>query len=459
MKIIFKIILFTLLINIFPPAKAEILSFDGILDEAVKNSIDLKIAKTNVKISTAGIKEAKSEYYPIINLGYNAKYDKDLTDGNSSLDYVGDTLLLGTTRYQNSISASLQYNLYDFGIRGKKLSIAKKDKTQKQIEYNRNLRDLKVKLVEAYAQALLTYRELTTNKKIMALDKELLSMYEKLHTAGTIRTTEVSAQAINTAKLTNKIDDLTVKLQKNLEDLSFYTLEDYNANTVELLDFKNNSDDVELVNLTQKEEKEPVKLEIKEIHLLETEKLPEYKVYKLEIEKKKEELSILKRQRLPHFVFSSGYYLYGTDRNDFFDSMDDMTDRSLTFRISSTIPVFDGFKNKARREKTELEIEKLKLERQKKVKQMKTYYEKLYKEADEFTNIYDNEKISLDLVEKKMNMLERLKEQEVIGKITYINQKKELISQKSELEQAKINNDFIKYKLQVLNEAKTEEGG
>ncbi|MCK5177621.1 MAG: TolC family protein, partial [Candidatus Aenigmarchaeota archaeon] len=304
--------------------KAEPLSFNSILDKAIKNSYDLQISKIDIRISEAVVKETRSEYFPVINLGYNAGYDRNLSDGGSAITPVGDSILLNNTRYQNSASIGLQYNLFDFGVRGKKLKIAKKDKTQKQTRYSINLLDLKIELADLYTKTLLHCKEYNSNNQLLKLNTELFLMQEKLYDSGIKPKTDLIEQAIKVARITNKIDGIRTEFQKNLEDLSFYTGEEYNINDLEL--FYLNQNEFEPVNFEKKEinvtdlkNTEDAKLHIEAVKtdFFNIENLPEYKYYQLEIEKKQAELAILNRQRLPHFKFYTNYYLYGTDKNDY----------------------------------------------------------------------------------------------------------------------------------------------
>lgn len=454
MKFIITIFLFVLIAS---PALAQTLSFDDALSQAIKNSYDLKIAEVDVGISEAGVKEARSEYFPTITLGYNAGYDKDLTDGSSTITPVGDSIILNNTRYQNSASASLQYNLFDFGVRGKKLKIAKKDKTQKETAYLIDMRDLRLRLANIYTDALLNYKEYKTNQELLTLNNELFTMQERLFAAGKAPKTEMVEQALRVARITGKIDSIRNEYQKKLEDLSFYTGQEYNLDDLELVYLE--EPEIEPVSLGVSEEdiqdladNQSPKLEIEAVKtdFLDLEKLPEYKYYQLEIEKKEAELSILNRQRLPHFKFSTNYYFYGTDKDDYWSTFSDFEDTNLSFRISSTLPVFTGFKNTAQRKKTKLEIEKLKIQRNKKLEELKNYYKKMYQEAADYERVLSNQEKALHLVEEKIAMLDRLDRQKLIDKLTYLEEKAGLTSQKLELEKVKINNNANVYKLYVL---------
>ena len=390
-KIIAVLIIYLMAVS---SAKAETISFKDVLDKAVKNSYDLKISQTDIKISETQIKEARSEYLPSLSLEHDAEYNRDLTSGTAAMTSIGTTTITNSTDYQNALSAGLQYNVYDFGIRKKKLDIAKKDKKEKQTDYIKNLRDLKVGLADAYTKALLVNRELRSNEELLTLNKTLFSLYESLYQAGTTRKTDLADQAVKVAVLTNKIDDLTTGIKNAFSDLAFYTGENYTT-SAKILNLLDEEGVVPVNNFS----KSTVKLEVNKSDVLNIEKLPEYKQYQLEIEKKKDELSVLKRQNLPQFKFYTNYYFYGTDANNFSNTFKDMGGKSITFRLSSTLPVFDGLKNQAQRERAKLEIERLALDRDKKVQAIKTYYEKIYDESKDMPQKLENQAVSLKLTE------------------------------------------------------------
>ena len=253
---------------------AETLDFNNVLDKAVQNSFDLKISRLNVDISNAGIKEARSEYFPMLSTSFYNSYDRDLSNSSSNINSVGDSVILGTTRYQNALSLGMQYNLFDFGIRGKKMLIAKKDKTQKEIEYERQLRNLKIEIVDLYSQALLANKELATNTELMLLNKDLFAMYENLSVAGTIRKTEMMNQALKVARLINRADELKTELKNTLMDISLKTLDEYDIKDLQIqniFDTPKENDNIELVSNV-------IKLEAVETDFIETKNLPEYKL-------------------------------------------------------------------------------------------------------------------------------------------------------------------------------------
>lgn len=452
------IICLALTISLVDISKAETLSFNHILEKAKENSFDLKMSTLDINISKTKIKEAKADYYPILSVNYTNQYDRDLANGSSPLTQVGDSTVVNSTKYVNALYAGMQYNLYDFGIRKQKLIIAQKDTSQKEVTYEKNLRDLKLNLADLYTKALLTSRELAVNNELLKLNKTIFSMFEQLYDNGFSRKTDMTEQAIKVATQINKNDELISELNKSLKDLSYYTNEDYSTADR----FLNMSEDIK-ENSESEEEKfykvhniEPIKLEVKKSELineLDEKNIPEYKQYQLEIEKKKAELSALKRQNLPQFRFYTNYYFYGTDPNNYFQSFSDMDSRSITFRVTSTVPVFDGLKNQAQRERAKLEIERLNMELSKKIETVRNMYEKAYDETQYANQKLENQANALKITEEKLAMLEKLNDEQLIDKISFLKQKTELIAQQFELEKTIINTENATYKLKVLTDS------
>lgn len=139
-------------------AYADELDFETVRQRALENSFDVKISQTDIKISDTAIQGAKSEYYPKISTYFYSEYTKSL-DGNNQTVYIGNEVLYGNSVFQNSLSVGLSYNLFDFGIRGDKLKIAKSDKVSKIAQYNKIIRDTEIAVVEAYAKSFILYKQ------------------------------------------------------------------------------------------------------------------------------------------------------------------------------------------------------------------------------------------------------------------------------------------------------------
>ncbi len=406
------------------------LDFETVRQKALENSFDVKLSQTDIKISETAIQGAKSEYYPKINTSFYSEYTKSL-DGNNQTVYIGNDVLYGSSIFQTSMSVGLNYNLFDFGIRGDKLKIAKTDKVSKIAQYNKILRDTEITVVEAYAKSLILYKQLNLLTQTTSLQHELYNDKKRLYQAGKIPQTDVLEEKIKWTEAKNELEQITAEYEKSLKDLAFLTNSEPPQNPV-LKDFvfkeKENTD----------------------IPDLNTETLPESKIYDAEIVKKQKELLIAKKQNLPTFNFTTNYYLYGADTNNYFDTYDNFCQRGLKFRIIASLPIFDGFKNKSDRDRIKLEIARLYTEKEKKVAEVKYNYEKA-RDDTVYANILHQNNISMkNLLSDNISMFDRLNEQKLIDKNNYLQQKINLLNKFFEIEKTDINQYVSAFKVDAL---------
>lgn len=436
------VLLIILVIFSTPKVNAETINFGEVLDSAMQNSYDLKIAKIDIGISTQGIKGAKSDYYPKVSAYATTEYLKDLDKAAyQQVAYVGNEVLLNSSQYQSSLSLGLTYNLFDFGIRNGKVDIAKKDKFSKEATYLKDLRDLKLNVSELYAKALLSYKEIKNKEQILVTQKQLVEMQERLNASGKIPKTQSVSEAIKVVELENSIEKARKEYTKALNALSFYTRKEYIPSKLDISDF--NQDETVFVNnvKTSKTEKTAQ---------FDIEKTPEFKIYQIEIEKKQKELEIKKKESLPQFNFSTNYYLYGIDPSNLFNSAGNLAQKGIKFRLNGALPIFDGFKNKSERDRLKLEIEKLQITKEQKLAELcKNYYE-IEQEATFSQKQLENTYKMLELVNQNISMLERLDQNKLIDKTSYLNQKIGLLNKRLELEQAQVNDSLASFKLETM---------
>lgn len=266
---------------------------------------------------------------------------------------------------------------------------------------------------------------------------------ERMFKAGIDNKLSVMDEAVKMARAQNEIENSKLSLKNTLEDLSVITMNKYNPEnlTVSDIDYNNSEEDVEnyivpaaygdiLQTSVEKQNFSP---------FFELNNSLEAAYYDLEIEKKKSELSILKRQMLPTFRFYTGYSLYGQNPNNYWGSVQDVGQRSLIIGISSNYVFFDGFKNKANREKTSLEIQKLKYEKEKKLAELQNQYEKSFQAYETYTNELVIKQSLLSSIEDKLHALERLRANKLAEQNELLSAKADLLNQKFELEQNIIN--------------------
>lgn len=417
---------------------AEVLSYKNTLTKAINNSFDIKMATLDIDISKAELKGARADLYPTIYTQVNTEYNNGLGNG-SNINYVGNTVVSSYTQFRNLASLGLQYNLFDFGATGKKILIAKKDVEQKKVMVDLQVKDLKLKILELYTKILQANEEIQTKNEILKVYEEMFSAKERLFKAGTTDKISVIDEAVKIARTQDDIQTSKLNLKTTLADLSSFTLEKYSAENLEVLDFEELNIPNAIVPVNNFE---PFKAKINEENIdlsFNSQKSLEAKYYDFEIEKKKAELEMYKRQRFPAFKFYTNYLLYGSDPSNYMSSFSDFRQTALAFGISGSFALFDGFKNKASKEKAALEIKKLQLEKEKKLTDIQTNYEKSYLSYQTYSEELVSKKELLKTVKEKLRAIDRMYQGGFIDRNQLLSTKADLLNQEFELEKNIVN--------------------
>lgn len=434
-----KILTFTSLIILFNQIElhAESLKYKEVLNKAIENSFDLKMSAADIGISKAQLKSARADWFPSVNLQFNSEYNKDLKNGIGQYAYAGNTVISPYTQFRDLFYLTVSYNLFDFGVTGKKVHIAKKDFEQKQIAYNLQLKELKLKILDLYTKTQNKNIEISTKSEILEIYKTMFKNKERIYKAGLSNKISIMDEAIKIAKIQNELENSKLELKNSLQDLSYYTLEDYDYKNIQISNIEDDENTI-IEKITPNEYKSILKTKIKKEEYefkLDPINSLESKYYDLEVEKKKAELSILKRERLPSFKFYTGYSLYGQDPNQYFGAFQDMGARNLILGISSSYILFDGFKNRANQEKAKLEIEKLQYEKNKKIVDLQRQYHKTYQTYETYNEELKIKKELLRNVQEKIKAMSRLSQNKLLSKNEYLDAKAELLNQELELEE------------------------
>jgi outer membrane protein TolC len=414
------------------------LTYRATLQQAIDNSFDIKMASLDIDISKAELKATRADLFPTLYTQVNTEYNNGL--GNqANINYVGNTVVSSYTQFRNLASVGLSYNLFDFGAINKKVLIAKKDVEQKRVMVDLQVKDLKLKVLDAYTKTLQATDEIKTKSEILKVYDEMFKAKERLFKAGTTDKVSVMDEAVKIARTQDDIETSKLDLKNALNDLSSYTLQKYNPENLEVLDFDqmNIESNIKPVNFL-----EPLKAKVSEGELdlsFNPEKSLESKYYDFEIEKKKAELEMYKRQRLPSFKFYTNYLMYGQDPNQYWESFSSFKQASLAFGISGSYAFFDGFKNKASKEKASLEIKKLQLEKEKKLTEIKTNYEKSYASYETYTQELVIKKDLLSKVKEKLSAVDRMFQGGLIERNDLLSTKADLLSQEFDLQKNIIN--------------------
>lgn len=432
--------LFLIVLPVYP----EQLDFNNFMSAALNNSYKLKTSQINIAISHHGVKEARAAYLPTISAYATTERYNDLTKGNAQITAVGNEILLNRSYYQDMAAVGLSYNIFDFGVRRKELDIAKADDKQKLIMLMKDTKDLKLDAVEIYADALGLYKQSVINGEKLALQNELININKRLRTAGELSEVDLVDSEIIASETKSDLDEVKNNLAKKLTEISYYTNENYNIKDIELNDFPKDVSGV----ITDTEE--PVKLSATFTEYIPEESV-EAKVYDLEIFKKQKEYEIQKKANFPKIRFDTRYNFYGSDPHNFFYGLDDISQRSVTIRLSTSFTLFDGLKNINTIAKKKLEVEKIKIEKAQQLAELKKKYEQIQLECQNAITQTENNEATLALVNKNLEMLKRLNTNGIAAKSECIKKQLELLDKKLKLEQNQIKNFTARYKMHILN--------
>jgi|GEM_PF-3495704 len=414
-----------------------VIDYDSVLQAAVDNSYDIKTSQVNIEISKQRLSGAKREYIPDLNVRVNTEYNKGLDDNSQGIRTVNGVIINGATRFQDSVSVNLQYTLLDYGIKKQHVNIASFDIIQKETVLVQTLRDLKLQILDLYTRILITYFELENLKTEYTLQKELLSMQERLYRAGLCSKIEVKQTEADLNSVQIKIENTNLGFAELLAELSFYTNTGYSTS---------------LENVKPFTQKNPMDLNLDEIDYT---KSSEYISYQKEIDKKHSELSILKRQRLPQVAMYSGYSIYGTDKGSFSSSASDMRQSNIAVGLSTNLGVTEQFKQTPKIKELELQINSLQIEQARNV----SNFFKEVNRTKQLIGVYEVEKLKNDefkmVLDTKLKMLERLDNKRLINKTDLIFQQIQNNRQNTEFkiieQKAVAQSEKLKYLLEDVN--------
>ncbi len=412
-------------------ARAETLDFDHVLQAAISHSYDLKIAQTDIGISKTDVMAARSQYFPVIQARGSVERLRNLQTQPGSVATINNMVLPYGTRFQNTVGLSLNHTITDFGVRKRKLDIAKQEVKVKSQAYEQQLRNIKYSVVDAYCKALINYKSLKAAEAVLTLTQNVYQMKKRLYQSQAIPKVDMAEEAIQLAQALDDIEVYRQKLSESLDGLSLLTRDSYEPADIELLNFQ----DSELGNLPVFNEN----------------LTPEAKMYDLQIQQKQEEVELLKRQYLPQISMYSYYNLYGYDLDHLNKAIGNLGQRSVNLGLSVSLPVFDGFKNLAAIKKAELEKQKLALQKEDKLADMKNQVAVLTSQAQGYSVQLKTKAVILNKTQDKMSMLQRLSDQQVIEQAESVKEHIQRIQRQLQVESSIIQGVAAMKKLQFIS--------
>ncbi len=397
----------------------------------MEHSYDLKISDFQVLIAQQGIKGARAEYFPKLVFMMGTEYTKNFrNEKESTVMSIGEAYINPYTRYQSVLGLTLSYNIFDFGVRGGNLKIAKEGVSIKELEKKQKYQDLNLNVVDTYSKILMTKNQIELNKKILKLEEKSLEYKTRLFNAKELSKMEYDDALVRVSIVKKRISDLSSILQESINWLSFYTGEKYDTDNIKVSDIKISDFDT---NAFQDYTKSIT-----------------WKIHENYIKKKELELYVAKRTNYPKINAYTKYYLYGSDGTSYRDSLKDIKSSNLTVGLSMNTMLFDGMKNRANIGKVKLELQQLHVERDKamaefmaKLASMRSnliYLNQQKAENDKIlTNLKDKEKSTKRLVAKRL--MTPIDENDVMVSI---------LEQQIEFEKNRITYDAITKGIQIL---------
>ena len=409
------------------------ISFEDVLKKAKAHSYDLKIADFNILIAKQGIRNARSEYFPKLNAGIGTEYTKNFRDvKETTIMSIGDAFINPYTRYQSVMGINVMYNLFDFGIRGGNLKIAKEETALKEWESLAKLQEMNLTLLDNYTKILITSKQVEKNKQILDLEEKNLEMKERLFKAKEISKTDLNDAKVKVKTTKSKISELLSIEQESLNWLSFYTGDNYDIEKLEIEDLKKSEFDV--------------------LAFQDYTKSLTWKVYEKYIKKKELELKVVKKTNYPKLNVYGRYYLYGSDKSNYGKSLGDIGPSNFTVGASLSIPIFDGMKNSSNIQKTILELKQLHVERDKAIAQLMTRLANLRSNLMYLDDqIKEGNGILEELTDKEKS-LRKLASKRLISPIEENEAKVELLNQLIESDKNSITRNAIMEGISILTE-------
>ena len=273
---------------------------------------------------------------------------------------------------------------------------------------------------------------------------------ERLFQAGTTDRISVMDEAVKIARTQDDIETSKLELKNALNELATYTLQKYNPYDIEVLDLEEMNIQPNIVPISNTE---PLKAKVADGEVdfsFNPENSPESKYYNLELEKKKAELAMYKKQRYPNFKLYASYALFGQDPTQYMASMSNVSPRNFTIGVSGNFALFDGFKNRASCEKAALELKKIQLQKDKKLNDIQMEYEKTYAAYDSYTQELALKKMLLSRVQEKLTSVDRMNKNGLIERNEMLKSKADLLTQEFDLQKNIVNISSKIKEIQIL---------
>lgn len=411
-------------------AHAKTLTFEKVLQQAVNHSFDLKISVLDVEIGEQRLVEVRSNYLPTLSVQLAGEYLYDFNNNATGTVSVGDTVISGNeSTYQDSLSLSAGYLLYDFGARSLKYQNAERDLQEAHIRADQALVDLRDQTLSVYGRGLILHKQLMAWRILLKQRNEVYRLTQRLQTAGTMGKVELGNAGIAVAEAVQTLTSYQLDMEGVAQDLSYLTGRKYDALNLVFADLQPAAFSAAGTDVNN---------------------LPEIKVYAVEIEKKKTEYQIARREWLPTLNLYSSYRMYGNDTSSAVESFGNMRERNVTIGVVLDMKIFNGFSDRAKVERLQRELRRLEVERDKKIADKRRLVNTLAEKAGIYNRCANDWQFSRELLNKQGAMTERLAGQLVIDRISFLQQQGKQLEKSLDLQVKQVERTMNTLQLQLL---------
>ena len=408
---------------------AREISLEEVLQKTIIHSYDVQLADLDIEISQLRLTESRSSYFPTLNLRYTNEWFKDLTDGDGSLDSVGGTVISSSgSKWKNVLGATLNYNLYDFGVRKRLYDNARRDVAIARLTRNQEEINLSLQVLDLYIGGLKGQEELQGQQLAKELRQEIFGLSQRLHRAGSLDRIQMREAALAVAESNQRLDELIMERAEILHNLTMLSGEQYDEQQTRFVSPRP-VPDINPVDITA---------------------LPEIQAYELAIHKKQAEYEIASNSYLPRLSFYSSYSLYGSDSGDWSQAFSDLDETNFACGITLDLNVFNGLADQAKAARLQAEVRRLKVERDKKIAEHEKSYLSLQHHARLFTQRREQWQSYRNDLNDQADMADRLAREQLRNRLSLLNQQAALEAKELQTRLLEIDRAATLLKLQIL---------
>jgi len=314
-------------------ATKEEMDFWRLLDQAMIKSTAVILKKHDIQITQKNMDIVRSEYYPSISLGYSGEYYHGYSRDGSS---IGGSFYPGISQYRDSLDLSLQHELYRFGATDLKMQMSEKDIEIVKSELALAQQDVSKELLLYFMEVVKSQENLKFKDDMRMVQDRILQKKWRLFESGQISKTLI---------LRDKLS--LVSLEKDIL-----------KHKMNYIDF------VKKIQILTNIEMDPALTKFaiptpKNREIVSFDQSAVAKNLKLKLEKKLQELELIKKDYKPTIYANSAYRFYGADDDSFTQTIENLEKNSWDVGVSLRWELFSGFKTDSTIERAKIEVQKL----------------------------------------------------------------------------------------------------